>query len=390
MRLGPYFESLGVSSSSGRTCERSHKLVSESYADPSSVRVASSSASPGDVHVKCKCFRSQKKTSKPYEVDVVLGPGGTVTKATCQCPAGKSGACSHSRAALNLLALLKQQGYTEPPPELSCTELPQQWRRPRSTPLAPMPVEFVDWRSVRQEGLTEPIYSKFYDARGLEITPADAAALEQNTRRQANSETWKEARSQRVTASSFGVVLKRPTWTDKGLQNFTSQKDLSRVRPIQYGISNEQPAVHRYVSVMKTRGHDVEAFRCGLVVDPSCPWLGASPDRLIFDPSETPMHGLLEVKCPYSQKGKSVSQIEEAFYMVKDHQGIFRLDRSHDYYFQVLGQMALAGLSWTDFAVFSDQFMIVERIRFCEQDWAVARPKLDNFFFSVLLPYLAK
>ncbi|KAH9359661.1 hypothetical protein HPB48_012809 [Haemaphysalis longicornis] len=28
-----------------------------------------------------------------------------------------------------------------------------------------MPLEFVDWRSVRQEGLTEPIYSKFYDAR---------------------------------------------------------------------------------------------------------------------------------------------------------------------------------------------------------------------------------
>ncbi|KAH9375849.1 hypothetical protein HPB48_014551 [Haemaphysalis longicornis] len=137
---------------------------------------------------------------------------------------------------------------------------------------------------------------------------------------------------------------------------------------------------------MKTRGHDVEAFRCGLLVD----WLGSSPDRLILHPSETPMHGLLEVKCPYSQKGKSVSEIAEPFYLVKDHQGTFRLDRSHDYYFQVLGQMVLAGLSWTGFAVFSDQFMIVERIRFSEQDWAVARPKLDNFFFSVLLPYLAK
>ncbi|KAH9359993.1 hypothetical protein HPB48_020775 [Haemaphysalis longicornis] len=91
------------------------------------------------------------------------------------------------------------------------------------------------------------------------------------------------------------------------------------------------------------------------------------------------MHGLLEVKCPYSQKGESVSEIEP-LYMVKDHQGAFRLDRSHDYYFQVLGQMALAGLSWTDLAVFSDQFMIVERIRLCEHDWT-ARPKLDNFFF---------
>ncbi|KAH9374945.1 hypothetical protein HPB48_020047 [Haemaphysalis longicornis] len=141
---------------------------------------------------------------------------------------------------------------------------------------------------------------------------------------------------------------------------------------------------------MKTRGHNVEAFKCGLLVDPSCPWLGASPDRLIVNPSETPMRGLLEVKCPYSQKGKSVSQIAEPFYMVKDHQGIFRLDGCHDCYFQVLGQMALAGLSSKDFAVFSNQFMIVERIRFGEQDWAVARRKLDNFFFSVSLPYLAK
>lgn len=102
------------------------------------------------------------------------------------------------------------------------------------------------------------------------------------------------------------------------------------------------------------------------------------------------MHGLLEVKCPYSQKGKSIAKIAEPSFMVKDLQGTFRLDRSHDYYFQVLGQMALAGLSWTDFVVFSDKFMIIERIRFSEQDWSVARPKFHNFFFSVLLPYLAK
>ncbi|KAH9364968.1 hypothetical protein HPB48_015290 [Haemaphysalis longicornis] len=141
---------------------------------------------------------------------------------------------------------------------------------------------------------------------------------------------------------------------------------------------------------MKTRGHNVEACSCGLLVDPSCPRLGLSPERLIFDPSETPVHGLLEIRCPYSQKEKSFSEIADPFYMVKEHQGTFREDRSHDYYFQVLGQMALAGLSWTYFAMFSDQFMIVERIRFCEQEWAVARPKLDHSFFSVLLPYLPK
>ncbi|KAK8789092.1 hypothetical protein V5799_021132 [Amblyomma americanum] len=39
---------------------------------------------------------------------------------------------------------------------------------------------------------------------------------------------------------------------------------VSSCRPDQvYGITNEQPAVQRYVAVMKARGHDVEAFRSG-------------------------------------------------------------------------------------------------------------------------------
>lgn len=133
----------------------------------------------------------------------------------------------------------------------------------------------------------------------------------------------------------------------------------------------------------------MEAFPSGLLVDPSCPWLGASPDRLIFDPTEASVHGLLEVKCPYSLKGKSVDEIGDTYCMKKDNNGVFRLDRTHMYYYQVLGQMALCGLPWSDFVVFSENFILVERIRFSEVDWVVAKAKLDSFFFSVMLPYMA-
>ncbi|KAK8771472.1 hypothetical protein V5799_025292 [Amblyomma americanum] len=139
-----------------------------------------------------------------------------------------------------------------------------------------------------------------------------------------------------------------------------------------YGVTNEHPAVQRYVAVMKARGHDVEAFWSGLVVDPSCPWLGASPDRLIFDPCETPSHGLLEVKCPYSLKGKTPDDMGDGHCLKKDSMGAFRLDSGHDYYYQVLGQMALSGISGTDFVVFSDQFLITDRVKFSAEDWAVA------------------
>ncbi|XP_077497958.1 uncharacterized protein LOC144108650 [Amblyomma americanum] len=240
-----------------------------------------------------------------------------------------------------------------------------------------------------------------FSFQGLQVSSQEAIDLEKNTRQQSGSEMWKRARVHRLTASSFGVMVKRPTWTEKGLQNLTADKDLSRVRAVQYGLTNEQPAVQRYVAVMKARGHDVEAFRSGLVVDPSfsvlerhpplqqCPWLGASPDRLLFDPCEIPSYGLLEVKCPYSLKGKTPEDMGDGHCLKKDSMGVFRLDRGHEYYYQVLGQMALSGLSWTDFVVFSDQFLIIDRVKFSAEDWAVARQKLDNFFFSVLLPYMA-
>ncbi|XP_077511978.1 uncharacterized protein LOC144122877 [Amblyomma americanum] len=228
-----------------------------------------------------------------------------------------------------------------------------------------------------------------FSFQGLQVSSQEAIDLEKNTRQQSGSEMWKRARVHRLTASSFGLVVKCPTWTEKGLQNLTADKDLSRVRAVQYGITNQQPAVQRYVAVMKARGHDVEDFRSGLVVDPSYTWLGASPNKLLFDPCEIPSHGLLEVKCPYSSKGKTPDDMGDGHCLQKDSMGVFRLDRRHEYYYQVLGQMALSGLSRTDFVVFSDQFLIIDRAKFSAEDWAVARQKLDNFFFSVLLPYMA-
>ena len=37
---------------------------------------------------------------------------------------------------------------------------------------------------------------------------------------------------------------------------------------------------------------------CGLIVHPDAPWIGASPDGVVFDPTEHPQFGLVEMKCP--------------------------------------------------------------------------------------------
>lgn len=74
----------------------------------------------GIVHVHCTWFRSQKKSGRSYNVQLAFNTvTGVPRTIACECPAGKSGACSHVLAAVRLLALLKQQGFAEPPPALA-------------------------------------------------------------------------------------------------------------------------------------------------------------------------------------------------------------------------------------------------------------------------------
>ncbi|KAH6945159.1 hypothetical protein HPB50_007443 [Hyalomma asiaticum] len=130
----------------------------------------------------------------------------------------------------------------------------------------------------------------------------EARKLEQTSRQQSQSATWRAARKDRLRASNFGVAVSREKWTEKGLQNLTTDRDLSRVRAIQYGVSSEAVAVQKYETTLRTIRHNIQTFHCGLVVDPGCPWLGASPDRVVWDPEEQEPHGIVEIKCPYSMK----------------------------------------------------------------------------------------
>ncbi|XP_064475650.1 uncharacterized protein LOC135389544 [Ornithodoros turicata] len=222
------------------------------------------------------------------------------------------------------------------------------------------------------------------------LTPSAARDLEKNSRQQSTSATWNEARNRRVTASNFGTILKRTTWTRRGLDNLFRRKDLSRVRAVQYGISNEAAAVQRYRPVMCSVGHDVALLSCGLFVDPATPWLGATPDRIVFDPTERSPHGVLEVKCPYSLRDTPGELLkEQRFYMTFNNEHP-QLRRDHDYYAQVIGQMGLTGLQWADFVMYGPGFLTVERIRYDEQEWGDMKAKLTTFYFSDALPYFAR
>jgi len=78
---------------------------------------------------------------------------------------------------------------------------------------------------------------------------------------------------------------------------------------------------------------------CGLVTNPSLPWLGASPDGKISDSSEDSI-GLLEIKCLYTHR---LSRVEDAVtsdprFFAELNNGKVTLKRDHKHYYQIQEQ----------------------------------------------------
>lgn len=86
------------------------------------------------------------------------------------------------------------------------------------------------------------------------------------------------------------------------------------------GLDMEAGALKDYATMK-----NVNLSKCGLVINPDAPWLGASPDGLVYDPLERPAFGVVEVKCP------NVKNYIDCKYITV-RQGQYKLKESHSYY----------------------------------------------------------
>ncbi|KAL1472739.1 hypothetical protein MTO96_022792 [Rhipicephalus appendiculatus] len=129
---------------------------------------------------------------------------------------------------------------------------------------------------------------------------------------------------------------------------------------VKYGIANEAVAAVRYEEVLKAMGHNVTVSTCGLLLNPAFPWLGASPDRIVYDPLEL-SYGVVEIKCPYSLRDTKGEELVGLSFCSELTDTGPKLSREHHYYSQLIGQMGVSELSWGDFVIFSKNFILIER-----------------------------
>lgn len=220
---------------------------------------------------------------------------------------------------------------------------------------------------------------------------SEAQRLEvcRSTSQQSQSALWYSERVCRLTASNFGLVCKRrPGYMSSLVKHLLYVEPPVTVSAIRLGRQKEPVIVEKYVATMQKEETLVAVYETGLHVHPTAGFLAASPDRLVEDYSCEPAQGVLEVKYLASVVGPPEDALAKPTICLEQLQnGTVHLKKSHNYFYQVQGQMACTQRSWCDFVCMtSTGHLFRERISFDAEFWSNCHAKLQYFFQAHLAP----
>ena len=224
----------------------------------------------------------------------------------------------------------------------------------------------------------------------IQFTKEEAAFLEKSTKQQSNSSLWYDHRKGRITASVFGRVARcaertYPTSLIKNIMQYTSISP--SIPALNWGRKNEHRARVAYINTMKNQHRNFSVAKSGLCLHSEYPHLGATPDGFVS--CDCCREGLVEIKCPYKYCDVVLSSINDnSFYLKTDRDGKLCLINSHDYYYQVQGQMAVCEKPYCDFVCWTTKDIYVERIKRDDKFYKAISPKLEKIFIHYVLPEL--
>ena len=184
------------------------------------------------------------------------------------------------------------------------------------------------------------------------------------------------------------------TASENFLSSLFDQVSLDNIAAIRHGRSHESVAREEYMQLKAVLGESVSIRSCGIVLHTQCRYFGASPDGCVHDPSSSEEYGQLEIKCAYRHFSESKA-VEEACaqpdFCCEFVDGKVCLRRSHQYFYQVQGQMAVCGVPWWVFFGWIGERAFLERIPFSNEVWTTEMlPSLVSFYHKMAVPYLAK
>lgn len=166
-----------------------------------------------------------------------------------------------------------------------------------------------------------------------------------------------------------------------------SSKYIADLYVFRWGLQNESTARNSYLKIMQDVHVNFSIKESGLIINPSLPWIGASPDGVVS--CDCHGTGVVEIKCPFNAKGCALRECvgNPRFCLTMTAEGM-ALKQDHSYNYQLQAQMCIAEVMYGDFIVWTPQELFIQRIQFdlCFFDEAYLR--VEEFIRTRVLPEL--
>lgn len=156
------------------------------------------------------------------------------------------------------------------------------------------------------------------------------------------------------------------------------QKDLRRIRAIQWGITHGTEG-------LKAGTHTIKKpiLPCGFFLS-ECGVLGASPDGIVDDDY------IVEIKCPYKFRNCKLTEAlrdDRSYVFYYNDMGQLSLNKMHPYYHQVQGQIHLSQRKGCYLCVWTPKQAICCLI-LKDVNWCSNMTLMTNFYFDKYIPFL--
>ncbi len=214
------------------------------------------------------------------------------------------------------------------------------------------------------------------------LQPHQCESLEFVTRQQSSSKDWQTYRAGQITSTRFYRVATADNISNTYLSEIMQFNHTPLNAPsVFWGKSMEETARQAYTDLMVKNHQDFSVSSCGLVVRPSEPHLGSSPDSIVR--CTCCGKGLVEIKCPYKYRdGLQGSAEDRQFCLDKS----FNLKNSHPYYYQTQLHMFVSDVSYCDFLLWTRNEAIVQCILKNAEFLLENLSKAQHAFISTVLP----
>ncbi|XP_061695959.1 uncharacterized protein LOC133511237 [Syngnathoides biaculeatus] len=270
-------------------------------------------------------------------------------------------------------------------PEFSKNYIPEVVSVPLSRPLTDLFDE--SWLHASFEDLSVHCMDVY---NSISMSQDEINGVEFHTRRQSQSDAWFSFSAGRITASVLRAVTR--TRPDKPSVSLIAKICYPKshsfsTKATRWGCKHEETARTEYENLMESKHTGFTIRECGLFIDATFPFIGASPYALVTcDCCES---WILEIKCPYCHIDPTIeTATENSDFYIRNESGKLTLKQDHAYYFQIQCQLHATQKQYCDFVVCTNSTIFIERIEPDTNLFSEIVKSAETFFKSCILPEL--